>query len=297
MASRTRHAYSPISNPVTTAYGTARLMIRSMSCSVCLDSALDRAPVRSCATSLPAVKAGASAYAYVVRTTVAGVLLAAGEGSRFGRPKALVELNGQTLAERGVNLLRAGGAHPILVVAGAVPVELDGTDSVYNPAWRTGMGSSLRAALQALSAATDAGPTDEADTAAGAATDAGPTDEAATDAGPTDEAGADVGAVVVALADQPLVGAEAVARLIAAYRDGATVAVAAYGGQPRNPVLLAREHWAEVIATAAGDQGARTFLRSRPDLVTLVECGDTGRPDDIDTPADLARMAAATERA
>ena len=104
--------------------------------------------------------------------------------------------------------------------------------------------------------------------------------------------GADVGAVVVALADQPLVGAEAVARLIAAYRDGASVAVAAYGGQPRNPVLLAREHWAEVVATATGDQGARTFLRARPDLVTLVECGDTGRPDDIDTPADLARITA-----
>ena len=196
-----------------------------------------------------------------MRTTVAGVLLAAGEGSRFGRPKALVELNGQTLAERGVNLLRAGGAHPILVVTGAAPVELDGTQSVYNPEWRTGMGSSLRAALQALS-----------DT--------------------------DVGAVVVALADQPLVGAEAVARLIAAYRDGASVAVAAYHGQPRNPVLLAREHWAEVIAMATGDQGARTFLRTRPDLVTLVECGDTGRPDDIDTPADLARItSAATERA
>ena len=196
-----------------------------------------------------------------MRTTVAGVLLAAGEGSRFGQPKALVELNGHTLAERGVNLLRAGGAHPILVVTGAAPVELDGTQSVYNPEWRTGMGSSLRAALQALS-----------DT--------------------------DVGAVVVALADQPLVGAEAVARLIAAYRDGASVAVAAYHGQPRNPVLLAREHWAEVIATATGDQGARTFLRTRPDLVTLVECGDTGRPDDIDTPADLARItSAATERA
>jgi CTP:molybdopterin cytidylyltransferase MocA len=200
-----------------------------------------------------------------VRTTVAGVLLAAGEGSRFGRPKALVELNGQTLAERGVNLLRAGGAHPILIVTGAALVELDGTRSVYNPAWRSGMGSSLRAALQVLAG---------------------------------DEAGADIGAVVVALADQPLVGAEAVARLIAAYRDGATVAVAAYGGRPRNPVLLAREHWAEVIATATGDQGARTFLRSRPDLITLVECGDTGRPDDIDTPADLARITgAATERA
>jgi len=200
-----------------------------------------------------------------VRTTVAGVLLAAGEGSRFGRPKALVELHGQTLAERGVHLLRTGGAYPVLIVTGAARVEIDGTHSVYNPAWRTGMGSSLRAALEAL---------------------------ARTGSDTGIDAAAEVGAVVVALADQPLVGAEAVARLIAAYRDGASVAVAAYAGQPRNPVLLAREHWAGVAATATGDQGARTFLRARPDLVTLVECGDTGRPDDIDTPADLARITA-----
>jgi nicotine blue oxidoreductase len=223
-----------------------------------------------------------------VRTRVAGVLLAAGEGSRFGQPKALVELNGQTLAERGVNLLRTGGADPILVVVGAAPVELDGTHTVYNPQWRTGMGSSLRAALHALAGSAEVGSTEagsaEAGSNAGVGTGTG--------------AGGDVGAVVVALADQPLVGAEAVARLIAAYRDGATVAVAAYGGQARNPVLLARQYWAEVIALATGDQGARAFLRARPDLVTMVECGDTGRPDDVDTPADLARItAAATERA
>ena len=199
-----------------------------------------------------------------MHAAVAGVLLAAWEGSRFGQPKALVELNGQTLAERGVGLLRAGGADPILVVTGAVPLELDRTLTVDNPQWRTGMGSSLRAALQAL-----------------------------TEAGRGSETGTAIGAVVVALADQPLVGAEAVARLIAAYRDGATVAVAAYDGQARNPVLLARECWAEVIAMATGDQGARTFLRTRPELVTLVECGDTGRPDDIDTPADLARITTA----
>jgi CTP:molybdopterin cytidylyltransferase MocA len=191
-----------------------------------------------------------------VRSRVAGVLLAAGEGSRFGRPKALVELDGQTLAERGVIMLTAGGADPVLIVTGAARVEL-GPDhqvrTVYNGEWRTGMGSSLRAALRAL--------------------------------------GPEVGAAVVALADQPLVGAAAVARLIAAYLAGASVAVAAYDGQPRNPVLLAREHWPEVIATATGDQGARAFLRSRPDLITLVECGDIGRPDDIDTPADLNGIA------
>ncbi len=192
------------------------------------------------------------------------MLLAAGEGSRFGRPKALVELDGQTLAERGLSMLRAGGADPVLIVTGAAQVELGPehqVHTVYNAEWRTGMGSSLRAALRAL--------------AASVSPDAGP----------------EVGAVVVALADQPLVGAAAVARLIAAYRAGASVAVAAYEGQPRNPVLLAREHWPEVIATATGDQGARAFLRSHPDLVTLVECGDTGRPDDIDTPADLDGIA------
>jgi CTP:molybdopterin cytidylyltransferase MocA len=200
-----------------------------------------------------------------VRSAVAGVLLAAGQGSRFGRPKALVELDGQTLAERGVTMLRAGGADPVLIVTGAAQVDLSPQSQariVYNSEWRTGMGSSLRAALRALTEL-DAGQ----------------------------EVGPEVGAAVVALADQPLVGAEAVGRLIAAYQDGAAVAVAAYGGKPRNPVLLAREHWPEVIAMATGDQGARAFLRARPELVTPVECGDTGRPDDIDTPADLEHIA------
>lgn len=189
------------------------------------------------------------------------MLLAAGQGSRFGRPKALVELDGQTLAERGIGMLRAGGADPVLIVTGAAQVRLSPeyqVRTVGNDDWRTGMGSSLCAALRAL-----AGP----------------------------DAAADVGAAVVALADQPLVGAGAVSRLIAAYQAGASVAVAAYDGRPRNPVLLAREHWPEVIAMATGDQGARAFLRARPDLVTLVECGDTGRPDDIDTPADLEHIA------
>jgi nicotine blue oxidoreductase len=208
-----------------------------------------------------------------VRTKVAGVLLAAGEGSRLGRPKALVELAGQTLAERGVRLLQAGGADPILIVTGAVPVtpvtpvESGQIRMVHNERWRTGMGSSLCAALLALS------------------------ETGLSETGLSETGLSEVGAAVVALADQPLVGAAAVARLIAAYRDGASVAVAAYDGRPRNPVLLAREHWPEILATATGDQGARAFLRARADLVTLIECGDTGRPDDIDTAEDLERVA------
>ncbi|MCL2585722.1 MAG: nucleotidyltransferase family protein [Streptosporangiales bacterium] len=191
-------------------------------------------------------------------TGVAGILLAAGSGSRLGRPKAHVEFGGRTLAERGVALLRDGGADPVLIVSGAAPVRLDGARTVHNPDWATGMGSSLAVALRALS-----------------------------------QPGAGAGAAVIALADQPLVGPGSVRRLISAYRDGASVAVAAYGGKRRNPVLLAREHWPAVLERAAGDAGARPFLRAHPDLVTVVECGDTGSPDDIDTAEDLERLRAA----
>jgi CTP:molybdopterin cytidylyltransferase MocA len=140
------------------------------------------------------------------------------------------------------------------VVTGAVPVELPGVVSVHNPDWMSGMGSSLATGLRAL---------------AGGAT-----------------------AAVIALADQPLIGAEAVRRLIGAYASGAAVAVAAYGGKPRNPVLIDRVHWPAVIDTAIGDAGARPFLRAHPGLVTLVECGDTGSPADIDTREDLAEVSA-----
>jgi CTP:molybdopterin cytidylyltransferase MocA len=192
-----------------------------------------------------------------VITRVAGILLAAGDGSRLGQPKATVELAGSTLAERGVALLRDGGADPVIVVTGAIPVELPGVVSVHNPDWMSGMGSSLATGLRAL------------------------------------EGGA--AAAVIALADQPLIGAEAVRRLIAAHAGGATVAVAAYDGKPRNPVLIDRVHWPAVIALATGDAGARPFLRANPGLVTLVECGDTGSPVDIDTPEDLARARATAD--
>jgi len=202
---------------------------------------------------------------------VAGVLLAAGEGSRLGQPKALILLGGQSLARRGIALLRDGGADPVIVVTGAAGAGQLGTGprspdldpraenyspviAVHNPDWSTGMGSSLRVGLTAVP---------------GHCT-----------------------AAVLALADQPLVGAAAVRRLISAHSAGASVAVACYDGQPRNPVLISREYWPEVAALAAGDTGARPFLRAHRDLVTEIECGDTGRPDDIDTPDDLARIVA-----
>ncbi|WP_067462990.1 nucleotidyltransferase family protein [Actinomadura macra] len=182
----------------------------------------------------------------------AGLLLAAGEGRRFGRPKALLELDGERLVDRGVRMLRDAGCSPVLVVAGAAQVEVIGAVVVPNPGWREGMGSSLRAGLAALPPGCPA--------------------------------------VVVALVDQPLVTAAAAERLIAAYEAGAELAVATYGGAPRNPVLLRAAHFADVADAAVGDRGARAFLRAHPDLVTAVPCDDVASPADIDTPEDLAAL-------
>lgn len=193
-------------------------------------------------------------------TAVAGLLLAAGGGSRLGRAKALVSVAGESLVERGLRMLRTGGCDPLLVVLGAAPVLVpQPTQAVLNPDWATGMASSLRAGLAALEAL------------------------------PAD-------AVVLALADQPLVGPEAVRRLIAVWRGGATAAVGTYDGHPRNPVLLDRRVWAAVAAAACGDEGARPWLRAHPGEVVAVPCGDTGSPYDVDTPADLDHVTALLAR-
>jgi nicotine blue oxidoreductase len=195
-------------------------------------------------------------------SAVAGLLLAAGSGSRYGRPKALVELDGELLVTRGVRLLESGGCSSVLVVLGAAADQVRARlgeealpDIVVADDWASGMGASLRAGLTALP-----------ETAA---------------------------ACVIALVDQPLVGAEAVVRLRAAHAAGAVAAVATYAGHPRNPVLLDRSVWAEVASAADGDAGARAWLRAHPERVTAVPCDGTGSSYDIDTPDDLRRVQSA----
>jgi CTP:molybdopterin cytidylyltransferase MocA len=180
---------------------------------------------------------------------VAGLVLAAGEGKRYGMPKALIQYQGRLFVERAVQVLQDAGCSPVLAVLGAaagqVRARLPGLNAVDNPAWASGMGSSLRAGLRALP---------------------------------------DVESVVVLPVDVPGVTAAAVRRLLARSTPKALLR-AGYDGEPGHPVLIGREHWDGVYELATGDAGAREYLRlHRPEIVA---CGDVSDGRDVDRPGDL----------
>ena len=189
---------------------------------------------------------------------VSAVLLAAGAGSRFGGGKLLARYGGRPLIEAALANLAEAPVDETLVVVGADAGRLHevcepyGVRVVENPRWAEGQATSVLAGLRAC--------------------------------------GPEARAAVVLLADQPLVGAGAVERLVETFEGGAEVAVAAYDGEPRNPVLFARGIWPLLEEELSGDEGARAVLRRRPELVTLVPCDGTGDPTDVDTMEDLRRL-------
>lgn len=172
----------------------------------------------------------------------AGVVLAAGAGTRFGMPKVLAG-QGEWLAN-AVGALAGGGCGDVVVVLGAAVVAVPApARAVVAENWSDGMSASLRAGLAAV-------------------------------------AGAPV--VVLTLVDTPDVGADVIARVLAAA--GPTgLARAVYDGRPGHPVVIAARFWPQLSATLSGDQGARRFLAGRADVVT-VECGDLATGADIDEP-------------
>ena len=188
---------------------------------------------------------------------VSGLLLAAGAGSRMGRPKALVhDADGRSWLGRSVEVLLAGGCDDVVVVLGAaaptartlLPEDLAAlaVDVVEAEAWAEGLSASLRAGLTRLGEG-------------------------------------DAGAAVVLLVDLPDLVPDVVARLLPLAAPD-TLARAAYAGEPGHPVVLGREHWVGVAESAAGDHGARPYLRAHAEQVRLVECADLATGADQDTP-------------
>lgn len=199
----------------------------------------------------------------VSSTGVSLVLLAAGSGSRFGGSpgdKLLADYGGAPLVEATLSGMDGAPVDEVIVVAGARAEELReacepyGARVVENPRWTEGMSTSVKAGIGAC--------------------------------------GPQARAAVIALADQPLAGAEAVERLVDAFEGGAQVAVATYGGEQRNPALFSRTLWPLLMEEMSGDVGARSVLRSRPELVTEVPCDGVADPSDVDIVEDLRRLEA-----
>jgi CTP:molybdopterin cytidylyltransferase MocA len=184
-------------------------------------------------------------------STVAGVVLAAGGGRRYGMPKALVEYDGSLLVERAVRTVRAV-CDPVLVVLGAQAVDvwrqadLGGAAVLANKDWETGMASSLRTGLDGLRGWPGR-----------------------------------VEAALITLVDMPGMTEEAL-RALAAVAAPDALAVATYDGVRAHPVLLGRAHWAGVIETATGDEGARRYLAAHE--VAEVDCTGLADPTDLDVP-------------
>ena len=206
------------------------------------------------------------------RTTVGAVLLAAGAGSRLGgRPKALLELGGVPLVMRQLIALSGAGVDEVVVVLGhhadaiEPAIQQFPISIVRNPNPDQGQASSVGFGLQALSPRLDA--------------------------------------VIVALADQPLIDAQDIVALIGAFKkrgDAAMVVprVRVDGSEalPGNPVMFdaaLRDEW----LAGAADAACRKWRLAHPERVCWFDTDNRRYRIDIDTPEDIERFAATTGHA
>jgi molybdenum cofactor cytidylyltransferase len=173
-----------------------------------------------------------------------GVLLAAGAGRRYGKPKVLVD----GWLDIAAGALRDGGCADIVLVLGAAEVAAPpGVTAITAPQWHEGLSASLRTGLIRAESM-------NADYA------------------------------VLHVIDTPDVGPAVVARVLGRARSCRSgLARAYFGDRPGHPVVIARRHWREVLARISGDQGAGAYLRSRRD-VEVVDCSDLAGGQDIDEP-------------
>jgi len=188
---------------------------------------------------------------------IAAVVLAAGQGERFGGEKVVADLRGVPIVRHVVDRVRLAGLAPVIVVAGhaatSVRAALSGTDAVVveNPRPEDGLSASLRLGVESIPEGCNA--------------------------------------FVVALGDQPMIDVEVVRTLAETWRSSnAAAVVPLYRDGRGNPVLFDATMGRRLRALQ-GDSGAKDLLEAMGDRVVRVTV-DAAAPRDIDTPEDLRAL-------
>ena len=191
---------------------------------------------------------------------IGALILAAGGAVRFGRPKQLVEFQGESLVRRAVRAAAEACDAGVAVVTGdshlLIEAELRENVAilVQNSDWRRGLGTSIRCGLQHLIASSP-----------------------------------ELGAVVVMACDQPFVDACLIAALVAEHeKSGQAIVASSYANTLGIPALFGRSCF-EALLALPDDSGAKALIESRRGDVAQIEF-EKGAID-IDTPADLERLA------
>ncbi|WP_067928837.1 nucleotidyltransferase family protein [Alicyclobacillus shizuokensis] len=198
---------------------------------------------------------------------VGGIVLAAGLSTRMGRPKPLLELAGIPFVRRVAAAATSGGLAPVVVVVGPDELQvrralagLPGIRLVKNPDYASGMASSLATGVREVMAYCDA--------------------------------------VMVLLADQPLLPASVVDQLRARYAEeragGILIVRARYAGQPGHPVLFDSAVFPELLQLQ-GDVGARSVVSHHASALAWADFANPWWGKDVDTPEALSEVLAACE--
>jgi molybdenum cofactor cytidylyltransferase len=198
------------------------------------------------------------------RLRIGAVLLAAGEGRRMGGvAKPLIRLQGVPLITRHLIALSGAGVDEVVVVTGYArdaveeQVRSFSVTLAHNEAYAEGQQGSVRVGLAALDGSFDA--------------------------------------VIVMLADQPLIGASDLTELIGAFkkRPAGHVVVPVVQGQRGNPIVLDGLAHAQILASET-NLGCRHLIERQPELVHVHETANTRFVTDLDTVEDLEQLAQRT---
>jgi molybdenum cofactor cytidylyltransferase len=189
---------------------------------------------------------------------ISGVILAAGQSTRLGRPKQLLPLAGLPLLAHVLRNAASSNLDEVILVLGfeaeriAAAVGEWGQRLVVNPDYAAGQSTSLRAGLAAVDPASEA--------------------------------------VLFLLGDQPGVSPATIDALIEMFRSsGGPIVAAQYGGKTGNPVLFARALFPE-LAQVTGDQGARKIVKAHQNEVVHVAVSGSRPPRDVDTEEDYEKL-------